>query len=185
MGTARGDSALTGARALRCGATHHPNLGRLPAIIHGLSRLIPPIGRNRGDSSRFRATSSIFRASDARVDSLLKQFAQSSQLGANADYVDGLYEQYLASPDSVSPQWKAYFDSFRGRESGDIPHSAIIEAIAIAGRQAARGVATAARPQATIATAPSASSSPPIARVDTWPPASTRSAWRPSPTLRT
>jgi 2-oxoglutarate dehydrogenase E1 component len=76
------------------------------------------------------------------VDSLLKQFAQSSQLGANADYVDGLYEQYLASPDSVSPQWKAYFDSFRGRESGDIPHSAIIEAIAIAGRQAARGVAT-------------------------------------------
>ncbi|HMB43158.1 MAG TPA: thiamine pyrophosphate-dependent enzyme, partial [Luteimonas sp.] len=76
------------------------------------------------------------------MDSLLKQFAQSSQLGANADYVDGLYEQYLASPDSVSPQWKAYFDSFRGRESGDIPHSAIIEAIAIAGRQAARGVAT-------------------------------------------
>ena len=120
---------------------HHPN--RVFARYN--SRPFAPDSANRqesGDSSRFRATSSIFRASDARVDSLLKQFAQSSQLGANADYVDGLYEQYLASPDSVSPQWKAYFDSFRGRESGDIPHSAIIEAIALAGRQAARGVAT-------------------------------------------
>jgi 2-oxoglutarate dehydrogenase E1 component len=74
------------------------------------------------------------------VDSLLKQLAQSSQLGANADYIDGLYEQYLAAPESVSPQWKAYFDSFRGREAGDVPHSAIVESIARAARHATRQV---------------------------------------------
>ena len=73
------------------------------------------------------------------VDSLLKQFAQSSQLGANAAYIEGLYEQYLVSPDSVGATWKHYFDEFKGREAGDVPHSAVIEQIAIAGRQAARG----------------------------------------------
>jgi len=74
------------------------------------------------------------------VDSFLKQFAQSSQLGANAGYIEDLYEQYLVSPESVSPKWKTYFDSFKGREAGDIPHSAVIQDIALAGRRAARGV---------------------------------------------
>ena len=74
------------------------------------------------------------------VDSLLKQFSQSSQLGANAAYIEDLYEQYLVSPDSVGAKWKAYFDGFKGREAGDVPHSAVIETIAIAGKAAARGV---------------------------------------------
>ncbi|HLT43485.1 MAG TPA: 2-oxoglutarate dehydrogenase E1 component, partial [Luteimonas sp.] len=77
------------------------------------------------------------------MDSLLKQFAQSSQLGANAAYIEDLYEQYLVSPDSVGPRWKAWFDSFGGREAGDIPHSPVAAAVAEAGRQATRG-ATAA-----------------------------------------
>src|SRR5688500_16121209 len=76
----------------------------------------------------------------ALVDSLLKQFSQSSQRGADAAFVDALYEQYLASPDSVDPKWKAYFDGFKGRAAGDIPHSAVIDQIAEAGRQAARGL---------------------------------------------
>ncbi|BDU16278.1 2-oxoglutarate dehydrogenase E1 component [Lysobacter auxotrophicus] len=78
------------------------------------------------------------------MDSLLKQFSQSSQLGANAAFVEDLYEQYLVAPDSVDPKWKAYFDGFKGREAGDIPHSAVIEQIAEAGRQAARGVVSVA-----------------------------------------
>ncbi|MEO6226319.1 MAG: 2-oxoglutarate dehydrogenase E1 component [Thermomonas sp.] len=73
------------------------------------------------------------------VDSLLKQFAQSSQLGTNAAYVEGLYEQYLVAPDSVGDKWKQYFDALKGREAGDVPHSAVIAQIAIAGRDAARG----------------------------------------------
>jgi len=78
------------------------------------------------------------------VDSPLKQFAQSSQLGANAAYIEDLYEQYLVAPDSVGPKWKAWFDGFKGREAGDVPHSAIAEAVARAGREAARGLAPAA-----------------------------------------
>ncbi len=74
------------------------------------------------------------------MDSLLKQFAQSSQLGANAAYIEDLYEQYLVSPDSVGPKWKAWFDGFQGREAGDVPHSPVIAAVAEAGRQAARGL---------------------------------------------
>ena len=70
------------------------------------------------------------------ADSLLKQFAQSSQLGANGAYIEDLYEQYLVAPDSVGPKWKQYFDALKGREAGDVPHSAVIEHIAEAGRQA-------------------------------------------------
>jgi 2-oxoglutarate dehydrogenase E1 component len=77
---------------------------------------------------------------DTRVDNLRKQFAQSSQLGANAAYVEELYEQYLVAPDSVDPKWKAYFDGVKGRDGdGDVPHSAVIAAIAEAGRLAAKG----------------------------------------------
>ena len=69
------------------------------------------------------------------VDSLLKQFAQTSQLGANGAYVEDLYEQYLVAPDSVDAKWRQYFDGLKGREAGDIPHSAVIEQIAQAGRE--------------------------------------------------
>ncbi len=72
------------------------------------------------------------------MDNLLKQFAQSSQLGGgNASFIEDLYEQYLVSPDSVDPKWTAYFDGFRGREAGDVPHSVVIAQIAEAARQAA------------------------------------------------
>ncbi|KAF1710552.1 2-oxoglutarate dehydrogenase E1 component [Pseudoxanthomonas kalamensis DSM 18571] len=72
------------------------------------------------------------------MDNLLKQFAQSSQLnGGSASYVEDLYEQYLVSPDSVDPRWKTYFDAFKGREAGDVPHSAIIAQVAEAARHAA------------------------------------------------
>ena len=71
--------------------------------------------------------------------SLLKQFAQTSQLGANAAYLEDLYEQYLVAPDSVGPEWRAWFDGFGGRAAGDVPHSAVAEAVADAGRRANRG----------------------------------------------
>nr|WP_156642575.1 2-oxoglutarate dehydrogenase E1 component [Lysobacter gilvus] len=77
---------------------------------------------------------------DLIVDSLLKQFAQSSQLGANAAYLEDLYEQYLVAPESVGPKWKAYFDGLKGREAGDVPHSVVMEQVADAGRRAARGL---------------------------------------------
>ncbi|MBW3550523.1 MAG: hypothetical protein KY442_06765, partial [Proteobacteria bacterium] len=71
------------------------------------------------------------------MDSLLKHFSQSSQLGANAAYIEDLYEQYLVSPDSVDGKWKTYFDGLKGREAGDVPHSAVMQSVAAAGRTAA------------------------------------------------
>ncbi|RXR07253.1 2-oxoglutarate dehydrogenase E1 component [Pseudoxanthomonas composti] len=72
------------------------------------------------------------------MDNLLKQFAQSSPLnGGSAAYVEDLYEQYLVAPDSVDPKWKNYFDGFKGREAGDVPHSAAIEHITQASKLAA------------------------------------------------
>lgn len=71
------------------------------------------------------------------VESLIKQFAQTSHIsGGNAAFVEDLYEQYLVDPDSVGPEWKAYFDGMKGREAGDIPHSAVMAGI----RQAAKAV---------------------------------------------
>ena len=77
------------------------------------------------------------------MDSLIKQFSQSSQLsGGNAAFIEDLYEQYLVAPDSVGPHWKAYFDGFKGREAGDIPHSAVMATVQAAARSAARGGST-------------------------------------------
>ena len=74
------------------------------------------------------------------MDSLIKQFSQSSQLsGGNAAFIEDLYEQYLVAPDSVGPQWKLYFDAFKGREAGDIPHSAVMANVQAAARHAGRG----------------------------------------------
>ncbi len=73
------------------------------------------------------------------MSSVLKQFEQSSALaGSNADYVESRYEDWLADPDSVSPEWNRYFESFHGREAGDVPHSAVQARIALAAQVAAR-----------------------------------------------
>ncbi len=74
---------------------------------------------------------------------LLKQFAQSSELGANAAYIEDLYEQYLVDPDSVGDKWKSWFDGFKGREAGDVPHSVVMDAVARAGREAKAGMVAA------------------------------------------
>src|SRR5579863_4706551 len=44
-------------------------------------------------------------------DSLPEQLAGTPLLAASADYLDTLYEQYLQRPDSVEPEWRAYFSS--------------------------------------------------------------------------
>jgi 2-oxoglutarate dehydrogenase E1 component len=109
------------------------------SIIPVLSPSPPPLPEAR-QIKRLPTPLSRFPTLGLQVDSLLKQFAQSSQLGANAAYIEDLYEQYLVDPDSVGPKWKTYFDGVKGRDGQDVPHSAVIEAIAEAGRQAARGV---------------------------------------------
>ena len=88
------------------------------------------------------------------MDSLIKQFKQTSQLaGGNAAFIEDLYEQYLADPHSVSPAWEAYFDGFKGREAGDVPHSKVmasVQAAARAGAQAGSVDDETARKQAAV-----------------------------------
>ncbi|HEX3897482.1 MAG TPA: 2-oxoglutarate dehydrogenase E1 component [Rudaea sp.] len=61
---------------------------------------------------------------------LLQQFSASSPLsGGNAAFIEDLYETYLRDPNGVAAEWRVYFDTFRGREAGDVPHSDAIERI--------------------------------------------------------
>ncbi|MGH8172157.1 MAG: 2-oxoglutarate dehydrogenase E1 subunit family protein, partial [Rhodanobacteraceae bacterium] len=76
---------------------------------------------------------------------LLQQFQASSPLsGGNAAFVEELYENYLADPASVAAEWRTYFDAFKGREAGDVPHSAVIERIEQAQRLNGHAYAAAA-----------------------------------------
>ncbi|MFN8509554.1 MAG: 2-oxoglutarate dehydrogenase E1 component [Deinococcaceae bacterium] len=46
--------------------------------------------------------------------------------GGNASFIEALYEQYLKDPQSVSQDWKSYFDQLRNSGPGaDIPHTPI------------------------------------------------------------
>ncbi len=41
----------------------------------------------------------------------------------NAAYIEDLYERYLADPNSVPPEWQAYFGSLGGQ--GDVAHAGL------------------------------------------------------------
>ncbi|HET8897365.1 MAG TPA: 2-oxoglutarate dehydrogenase E1 component [Rhodanobacteraceae bacterium] len=69
---------------------------------------------------------------------LIREFSASSQLGSNADYVEALYEAWLANADAVPTDWRNYFDSLPGG-GGDIPHSGAIARIEAAQRQRHHG----------------------------------------------
>src|ERR1700681_2673935 len=61
--------------------------------------------------------------------SLMQKMQDSSYLSGNsAEYIEDLYEQYLNSPQSVSPDWQQYFESLvstSGIKGQDISHAAI------------------------------------------------------------
>lgn len=71
--------------------------------------------------------------------------SQTIMSGGNAAFIEGLYEAYLADPQSVDPQWRAYFDELRGG-AHETPHSAIQEAFYQLGTQR-RGGAVVPAPQ--------------------------------------
>ncbi len=71
------------------------------------------------------------------MSSVMKQFEASSHLfGANAPFVEELYEHYLRDPASVSPEWRAQFDAWQASGGGrDVAHTPVIEAFAAAARR--------------------------------------------------
>jgi len=62
--------------------------------------------------------------------SMRQQWASSHLGGSNSAYVDELYESYLADPNSIPEDWRAYFDklpSVEGNIESDTSHKAIRE----------------------------------------------------------
>lgn len=59
---------------------------------------------------------------------MYRQWSTSHLSGANAEYIEELFESYLADANSVAEEWRKYFDSlprYDGVASEDIPHSNI------------------------------------------------------------
>ena len=45
--------------------------------------------------------------------------------GGNADFLEGLYEQYLRDPASVDERWRGYFERMSPPAAGERPHGPI------------------------------------------------------------
>ena len=57
---------------------------------------------------------------------IMKELEASSTLfGANAPFIEELYERYLADPEAVSGEWRAYFDEIRG-DAADVAHAPVV-----------------------------------------------------------
>jgi 2-oxoglutarate dehydrogenase E1 component len=50
----------------------------------------------------------------------------STLFGGNIPFIEEQYENYLANPEAVSPDWRSYFDSLRGGVA-DVSHAPVIE----------------------------------------------------------
>ncbi|MBS0544834.1 MAG: 2-oxoglutarate dehydrogenase E1 component, partial [Proteobacteria bacterium] len=63
---------------------------------------------------------------------MMKQLEQTSHLfGANAPFIEELYENYLADPASVPDEWRSYFDALQaqaGAATRDVAHGPVIAA---------------------------------------------------------
>ena len=64
--------------------------------------------------------------------------------GGNADYLEGLYEQYLSDPGSVPAQWRTYFDGLGPRPAAEQAHGPVVAGIAARAQQPPLAAAPAA-----------------------------------------
>jgi 2-oxoglutarate dehydrogenase E1 component len=81
---------------------------------------------------------------------MMKAFLGNSHLfGANAPFIEALYESYLGDPQSVEPRWRGYFDELQRLDDGprDVSHSEIQERFARLARER-RPAVTVAGPHA-------------------------------------
>jgi 2-oxoglutarate dehydrogenase E1 component len=76
--------------------------------------------------------------------SLPEQLAGTPLFGANATYVEALYEQYLRDPASLDAAWRAYFDALPPTGRPEQAHTPVIAALAANRRPGAVTAAAAA-----------------------------------------
>jgi 2-oxoglutarate dehydrogenase E1 component len=62
--------------------------------------------------------------------SLPEMIASTPLSGANATYVEGLYEQYLQDPQTVPEAWRVYFDSLPRGQGQERAHGPVIASVA-------------------------------------------------------
>src|ERR1043165_1794197 len=62
--------------------------------------------------------------------SLRELLASTPLSGGNAPYVEALYEQFLADPQSVDAKWRDYFQKLRDGSAGEKIHSTVKTGIA-------------------------------------------------------
>src|SRR5688500_4781950 len=62
---------------------------------------------------------------------MLKAFQENSYLfGANAPFIEDLYEQYLVNPGAIPDEWRDYFDRLQvlpGNAAKDVAHAPVVE----------------------------------------------------------
>lgn len=72
----------------------------------------------------------------------MQELWQDSYLGSgNEAYIEQLYDEYLASPDSVEPEWRRYFDSLTqqiSRNQPDVSHEDVRQYFLQLARQSAK-----------------------------------------------
>src|SRR5918993_1738429 len=59
---------------------------------------------------------------------MMKEFLGNSYLfGANAPFIEGLYESWLRDPQSVEARWRSYFDELQRLDDGpaDVSHEEV------------------------------------------------------------
>jgi len=80
------------------------------------------------------------------MSSVMKEFLENSYLfGANAPFIEELYEAYLANPDSVAGEWRVYFDELQGGAARhDVAHGPIVESFVKLAKQRPATVSQAA-----------------------------------------
>jgi 2-oxoglutarate dehydrogenase E1 component len=57
--------------------------------------------------------------------SLADQLATSALSGANADFIEHLYEKFLQDPAAVDPVWSAYFAALKGSSEHEVAHGEV------------------------------------------------------------
>ena len=62
--------------------------------------------------------------------------------GANAPFIEALYDRYLDDPSSVEPRWRSYFDELQRLDDGarDVSHAAVQERFAQLAKSRTAGV---------------------------------------------
>jgi len=86
---------------------------------------------------------------------MMKESLGSSYLfGGNAPFIEDLYEIYLENPESVTPEWRRYFDQMQQQPGGvrDVAHAPVVESFIRLAKKRGNGNGQTHAPTSAVAT---------------------------------